>query len=69
MKTLFEELQRATDAGYRIGALSVTSDGVLVTLISYPYTDGQVIKVLARTRPDDVSSWREFGIDELVVRP
>jgi hypothetical protein len=68
MKNLFEELRRAADAGYRIGAVAHTSDGIDVTLISFSYTDGQVIKVLARTRPEDVSSWQEFEIDELAVR-
>lgn len=68
MKTLFEELRLATEAGYRIGAVAHTSDGIEVTLISFPYTDGTSIKVLARTRPDDVSSWREFEIDELAIR-
>lgn len=68
MKSLFDELQSAAEAGYRIGAVVATSDGIEVTLISYPYTDGTSIKVLARTRPNDVSSWQEFEIDELAVR-
>jgi hypothetical protein len=67
MKSIFDELQRIADAGHRIGAVAVTSDGVEVTLISHPYTDGTSIKVLARTRPDDPSSWREFEVEELVV--
>lgn len=49
------------------GAVVQTTDGDQVTLISHPYTDGDEIFVLARTDPSDLSSWREYRIDEIII--
>lgn len=65
---MIEELERAASAGYYPGAAASTEDGLEVVLISYPYTDGTQIFVLGRSKPDDPASWKEFRLDELVLR-
>jgi hypothetical protein len=61
-------LERAADEGFRTNAVAETADGATVMLISNPYTDGESILILGRTRPDDPASWKEFLVEELVIR-
>lgn len=62
------ELERLAEAGYRPNTKAETNCGTEVTIISFPFTDGQSVGVLARTTPDDPSSWKEFDVRDLVVR-
>jgi hypothetical protein len=61
-------IERALDEGFRTGAAAQTTDGIEVTIISHPYTDGQSILILGRTNPDDPGSWKEFLVEELVIQ-
>lgn len=61
-------IERAAEAGYRPGATASTNDGNEVVLVSFPYTDGSKIWVLGRSKPDDSVTWKEFRLDELVLR-
>jgi len=65
---VIEDLERAASVGYLPGAVASTRVGQEVVLISYPYTDGHQIFVLCLTKPGDPTSWKEFSVDELVLR-
>lgn len=60
------ETRRSSDL-FPSAVVQTTTDGHGITLISHPYTDGYEIFVLARTVPNDLSSWREYRIDEIIV--
>ena len=64
---MIESLERAASAAYLPGGAVQTVDGHEVTLISHPYTDGDEIFVLARTDPNDLGSWLEYRINEIIV--
>jgi len=64
---VIENLERAVSAGFRPGAVALTADGQEVVVFSYPFTDGTLICVLGRTNRSDPTSWKEFGINELVL--
>lgn len=67
MENVFDRLEAAKADGFRPTVIAETSDGKEVTIISFPYSDGENIKVVAREVPDDVSSWIECRIEELTL--
>jgi len=67
MQSWQEAAQRATDEGFRPGAIAETSDGIIVHLISSPYAvDGSLI-ILGRTNPRDATTWRACRVDDLEI--
>lgn len=62
------ELERLAEAGYRPNSKAMTSSGAEVTIMSFPFSDGRTVGILARTRADDPTTWQEFDVHDLVIR-